>query len=284
MLRKASAMMTLVVDGPLKPTSASAKTNIGKAWTMSATRMMPALDDPADAGRLARRSPRPRRARRRRRRRSVVETSAIVRSIRGAAIMRDRMSMPETSVPNQCCGIGRQQAGAGRRLDGIGRDRAGRTRARSRLMTMTTKPKIMPGRARAKRQRSLSRKRARHQTADPRVEQVVEEVDDQEDEGREDGRDQHDGLERRVVGVDHQLDRVLAEPAPGEDGLDQHGAAEQEPELDADHGDDRRQRVAQRVARAASGATGRWPGPAGRNAIRASPPWSSGRSCSTSGM
>ena len=35
--------MTLVVEGPLNPTSARANTNIGKACTMSAIRMMPAL-------------------------------------------------------------------------------------------------------------------------------------------------------------------------------------------------------------------------------------------------
>ena len=50
------------------------------------------------------------------------------------------------------------------------------------------------------------------------------------------------------VAAADRLDQQEAQPGPAEDALDDDRAAEQRPELQAEHGDGRNQAVAQRVA------------------------------------
>ena len=65
-----------------------------------------------------------------------------------------------------------------------------------------------------------------------------------------DRRDQHDqGLGQRVVAVRDRLDEQQAEAVQVEHLLGDHEPAEQERELEADHGQHRQHRVLQRVAR-----------------------------------
>ena len=153
---KARAMMTFRVLGPLKPTSANANTKSGKAWKISAARMIAPLDNLAIAVPPAKK-PESTPSATPQAKATVVETSAMVRSTRGAASTREKMSIPETSVPNQCVAFGRDQAGAGRRLDGERRDQRADQR-QIRLIAMTTNPKIMLGRVRGSARSSLSRK------------------------------------------------------------------------------------------------------------------------------
>ena len=81
----------------------------------------------------------------------------------------------------------------------------------------------------------------------PRIEIDVEHVDQQVD-GEERDREDHDrALRRREIAGDDGADREPADAGPGEHGLRHHGAAEQERRLQADQGDDRDQRIAQRV-------------------------------------
>ena len=86
----------------------------------------------------------------------------------------------------------------------------------------------------------------------------------------------------RIVAAADRLDQPLADAGPGEDRLGQDRAGEQHADLQADHRDDRDQRVAQRVdADDAAAATGPWRARCGRSprpAPRASPSASCARS------
>ena len=56
-------------------------------------------------------------------------------------------------------------------------------------------------------------------------------------------------LQHRIVAPADRLDQPFADARPGEDRLGQDRAGEQHADLQADHGDDRDQRVAQGVQR-----------------------------------
>ena len=60
--------------------------------------------------------------------------------------------------------------------------------------------------------------------------------------------DQHDAaLQGRIVAAADRLDQPLADARPGEDRLGQNGTGEQVADLQADDGDHRDQRIAQRM-------------------------------------
>src|SRR5436309_2257540 len=79
---------------------------------------------------------------------------------------------------------------------------------------------------------------------EPRVEEVHGEVD--QDEAQRDH--QHTALHERKVASENALNHQGADARPGEDGLGQHGAAQQVAGLDADDRDDGNQRVLQSMA------------------------------------
>ena len=83
--------------------------------------------------------------------------------------------------------------------------------------------------------------------ADARIEKAVKDVDRQVGEGEDADHDHHQGLGHVVVVVGDRLDEQLADTVEVEHLLGDDEAAHQERELDADDGDDRQQRVAQRV-------------------------------------
>ena len=76
----------------------------------------------------------------------------------------------------------------------------------------------------------------------------IDQVDDQIDDQRQDRRIEHEAEHRIEVGIEHALHGILSGATPAEDDLDEHGAADQEAVEHADDGDDRRQRIAQRLA------------------------------------
>src|ERR1700722_15152582 len=82
---------------------------------------------------------------------------------------------------------------------------------------------------------------------DLRVQVGVDDVDDQVDEDEGEGHHQHHPLDLGDVLVADGLDDVGAEPGQREDLLDDEGAPEEVPELDADDGHGRAQGVLQGV-------------------------------------
>src|SRR5918992_5619231 len=84
--------------------------------------------------------------------------------------------------------------------------------------------------------------------ADTRVEPPVGDVHDQVGERKDDDHQHHQGLRHGVVVVRDGLDKQLAEPVEIEHLLRHDKAAHEKSELDADDGNDRQQRVAERVA------------------------------------
>src|SRR5215470_346843 len=81
----------------------------------------------------------------------------------------------------------------------------------------------------------------------PRVDRQVEEVD--REGGHDDGdrADEDDSEHDRQIDVQDREHGLAAEAGPGEDGLDDDGAAEERAEVDAGVGHDRQERVAQAV-------------------------------------
>ena len=71
---------------------------------------------------------------------------------------------------------------------------------------------------------------------------------DQEDEHRDCARYEHERLKGQVVVLDDGGCRVPCRPTPGEDHLDENGAADENAEEDARECDDRRERGAYRLA------------------------------------
>ena len=84
--------------------------------------------------------------------------------------------------------------------------------------------------------------------ADARVEQGVGEVDDEVDDDDQHGADEDDAEQQRRVAAGDRLLRQPAEARDGEDALDDDAAAEHRGRLQAEHGDERQQRVARDVA------------------------------------
>ena len=149
-------MMTFLVDGPLRPTSASAKTNIGKAWTMSAIRMISvlairpgAIALREEAGDHAQRHTADERDDRRDQRDRQIDPR------RGHHAREDVHARNIGAEPVRA--VRRDQAGAGGCLGRKRRDRRPEGGEQT-LRMITQSPNSMPGRRRAKCQRSVSRR------------------------------------------------------------------------------------------------------------------------------
>src|SRR5581483_7406464 len=90
---------------------------------------------------------------------------------------------------------------------------------------------------------------ARSGVADEWVEVAVGEIDDQVDQQEAHREDQHDPLQHRIVALRDRVEGVETKTRKAEDRLDDHRAAENQPELDAEQRHHRDQRIAQRMAR-----------------------------------
>src|SRR3989338_4716649 len=84
--------------------------------------------------------------------------------------------------------------------------------------------------------------------AHPRVEHAIEHVDREVREHDDDRDEHHEVLDDRVVAPEDRLDQEACHPRQVEHGLGDDEPADQEGELDADHGDDRQDRVLEGVA------------------------------------
>ena len=81
----------------------------------------------------------------------------------------------------------------------------------------------------------------------PRIHQPVGEVGQQVGDDNEERVDHHHALQHRVVALVEGADDQLAEARPVEDDLGQHRIADQDAEIESDHGHHRDHRVAERV-------------------------------------
>src|SRR3990172_6796686 len=79
------------------------------------------------------------------------------------------------------------------------------------------------------------------------VEHPVEQIHGEVRQHHHDGDEHHQVLDDRVVAPEDRLDQETRHPGQIEDGLGDHEAAEQERQLDADHGDDGQHRVLEGV-------------------------------------
>src|SRR4029077_17855549 len=105
-----------------------------------------------------------------------------------------------------------------------------------------------PGRRRASATPGASTPSGLVAIADARVEEAVEHVHEEVREDDHDRDEHHQGLHDRVVPPQDRLHQEAREPGQVEDGLGHHEAADEERELDADHGHHRQDRVLERVA------------------------------------
>src|SRR5258705_8716896 len=83
---------------------------------------------------------------------------------------------------------------------------------------------------------------------DPGVEEAIRHVHEQIREHVGDGGEQDDPLHQRIVLRKDRVDRELPDALSCEDGLDDHAPGEEAAQLQADHGHDRDERIAHRVA------------------------------------
>src|SRR5438067_11670758 len=101
--------------------------------------------------------------------------------------------------------------------------------------------------AQPRRARPEWRWRAAGSIADPRIEYRVEKVDREIDQHVDEAEQKYDALDDRIVAPQDGIDGQPAEPRDGEHALGHHGAADQQRDADADHGDDWDRRVLQRM-------------------------------------
>src|SRR5262245_29781678 len=257
-----SAMATIRFGrlGPRAAAMPSARTKFGKAWSTSIARISPSSPKPPANPATAPRAP-PRTSA------SPTAPAAMRRSRRAPHSTRERMSSPKTPVPKGCAADGGRSAWPGSVAYGSAGAMQGASSAIRTRPSVTARPAVVvasvrinsgppshppsppppPTGGRGGPERS-NRSPARSTRPGPRVQHRVEEVHDQEDRDVHRGGVEDEPLDGGVVGVGHGVVGVLAEPRPGEDGLDEDHAAELVAGDDGDHGDDRQERGAEGVA------------------------------------
>src|SRR5437879_408540 len=117
--------------------------------------------------------------------------------------------------------------------------RSAKTAMTSRTSTMTA-PNVPSGLRRAARARA-------ELVPDARIEDGIERVHRQVDQDDGGDDDEVDALDDRIVALGDRLEEETPEAGQAEDGLDDHGAAEDLRDLDAEHGQHRDEGVLQAV-------------------------------------
>src|SRR6266566_4219715 len=163
--------------------------------------------------------------------------------------MRESTSRPSWSVPS-----GWDFEGASRILRTSGRFGShGAIQCASNASTTRTTTTTPPISASRFRRNALQNPLTRSPAAparghtDPRIDQAVREIGDQVGDEREGGDDDEVTHDDRVVALEDRLDHELPHAGNGEDRLDDHAAADEAGEREAEDRDDREQRVAERV-------------------------------------
>src|SRR5438445_10972518 len=169
------------------------------------------------------------------------------------------MSRPRWSVPSQWSALGEASVADASVAIGSCVWRTSAKIAVTSIARINTPPAAPSGFFRAKRAIAVhvpARGRAPAETAtstrltaiaDPRIENAVEHVDQQIGEDHDDGDEHDEVLHDRIITPENRLHQEARDPRQIEDGLGDHEAADEKRELDADDGDDREQRVLERV-------------------------------------
>src|SRR4030095_8734241 len=234
MFTTATATMPLTRPGPRAAMMATARRKYGKAISVSMERMMswstqrptkPARRPQNDPARAAR----------------AVAVSPTTREIRAPKRSRLRRSRPNSSVPRGWPAV---RMGASRRAVSMASGSRGASHGASTASTamMTTRPS--PKRA------ALLRRNIRTTSviADARIEDGVEEIHGEIDQHEGGGDEKHPALYQRIVAGLDSPHHHGAEPRPREDRLGEDGAAQEEADLHAEHGDDGVDGVLEHVA------------------------------------
>ena len=177
----------------------------------------------------------------------MVAKKAICRSICEAAMMRERMSRPNWSVPKGCARLG--GCSSARVVEGqriVGRHELGATAQSDERWRGSTAPRRWreagwraAAAARACGAHRLTRGSSQH----------LDQIGDEKGHRDEEREDERQALDHRVVAREDAVDHQPSDARHGEHALGDDGAAEQLADMEADEGDRRDQRVAHHVPR-----------------------------------
>ena len=177
-------------------------------------------------------------------------TSATAIDTRAPTMIIERTSRPKWSVPSQCAADGGLQLARDvERGDVVGRPDEREERRRQE-----------------DRDDGAAERGARASAAppEPRVDQRIGEIDEVGDEDHRDDEEHHHALHHDEIALADRLEDQPPEAGQEEHVLDDDRAGEQEGELQADDGEDRDQRVAERVpAQRLAAASAPWRGRCG---------------------
>src|SRR5688572_32670536 len=156
--------------------------------------------------------------------------------------MRESTSRPKRSVPSGWLALGGANICAAATAVGeYGATASARAPARM----------ISPSIAQALTKSGLRAARpspTRSATSEPRVERRVEQIDAEIEQHEDPAEQQDHALDDGIVALEDRVEQQPADTGQREDVLDHDNAADDVAELDAGHGDDGDERVAQRVA------------------------------------
>src|SRR5437762_4630907 len=172
---------------------------------------------------------------------------------------RDITSRPTLSVPSRWARPGRESAWPRFCSSGSSGARSGAPRATNTAASRTAAPNGAR-RVRAARRSTTHRcsgagagaarraiAGARSAISDPGIDPAIEEVDEQVAQDEAEGDQENHALHQRVVAREHGVHHEAADAGQGEDVLGDHGAADQRPELQPEHGDDGNQGIFEHV-------------------------------------
>src|SRR6266542_603393 len=231
-----TATTTFPMPGPSALTTAMASRNPGNARITSTSRMSASSRPPPfQAATMPTRTPAPAAMRQ--------APSAIPSEMRAPYRTRERMSRPSSSRPKTWAHDGPVSAPSRCCLS------ASRGASQGPRAAIDTNSATMTSPATAARLRRNRRQAARPGLVlDPGVGINVEDVGDEVHEHRDERHQQDRALDHGKVPHADRFHEQPADPGEREDGLHQHGAGEDEPELQGHHRDDGQERVPQRVA------------------------------------
>src|SRR5262245_36521246 len=233
MFTTATATMPLTRPGPRAAMMATARRKYGKAISVSMDRMISrSTHRPTKPARSPHTEPATAA--------SAVAARPTTSEMRAPKRSRLRRSRPNSSVPSGCPAV---KMGASRRAVSMAFGSRGASQGASRASTAIAATRTRPNSA------ALLRRNMRMTSviADARVEDRVEEIHHEVDDHEGGGDEEHAALHQRVVARLDGAHHHGAEPRPREDGLREDRATQQKADLDAQHGDDRVDRILEHV-------------------------------------
>src|SRR5690625_3668596 len=186
--------------------------------------------------------------------------SPICKEMRAPYNNRENKSRPSSSVPSQWSDDGPWRARKKSASPGGWVATKGAAIATARKRPMMMRPNSAAGRRANRPQRTSAGPRPLppppfatravpcSPITNPRIDDRVQQIHNQIDDDKPERDDQNRRLYDRVVPYEDRVNQITPQSRPGENGFGQHRAAEQCAKLEPLHGDDRHERVAERVA------------------------------------